>query len=38
MPADALSALPVSGYGLDDIIAAQEAVEKGAVGKVLVRP
>jgi NADPH2:quinone reductase len=36
--ADALSALPVSEYGLDDIVAAQEAVEKGAVGKVLVRP
>lgn len=36
--ADALSALPVSDYGLDEIIAAQEAVEKGAVGKVLVRP
>lgn len=35
---NALSALPISGYGLDDIIAAQEAVENGAVGKVLVRP
>lgn len=36
--ADALSELPVSEYGLSDVVAAQEAVEKGAVGKVLVRP
>lgn len=36
--ADALSALPVSDYELNDVVAAQVAVEKGAVGKVLVRP
>ncbi|MBW0105375.1 NADPH:quinone reductase [Pseudonocardia sp. KRD291] len=36
--ADALSALPVSEYELDDVVAAQVAVEKGAIGKVLVRP
>lgn len=36
--AGALSALPVSDYDLSDIAAAQSAVEKGAVGKVLVRP
>ncbi|GAA0937706.1 NADPH:quinone reductase [Pseudonocardia zijingensis] len=36
--ADALSALPFSDYGLSDVVAAQEAVEKGAIGKVLVRP
>ncbi|MFI7449754.1 NADPH:quinone reductase [Nonomuraea sp. NPDC049714] len=36
--ADALSALPISNYELSDIVAAQLAVEKGAVGKVLVRP
>jgi NADPH:quinone reductase len=36
--ADALSALPVTDYDLSDVVAAQEAVEKGAVGKVLVRP
>jgi NADPH2:quinone reductase len=36
--ADALSALPISDYDLSDVIAAQEAVEKGAIGKVLVRP
>jgi NADPH2:quinone reductase len=36
--ADALSALPVSDFGLSDVVAAQEAVEKGAIGKVLVRP
>lgn len=36
--ADALSALPVADYDLDDVVAAQVAVEKGAIGKVLVRP
>lgn len=34
----ALSPLPVARYGLDDIVAAHEAVENGAVGKVLVVP
>jgi NADPH:quinone reductase len=36
--ANALSALPVLDYELRGIVAAQLAVEKGAVGKVLVRP
>jgi NADPH2:quinone reductase len=36
--ADALSALPVTDFELSDVAAAQEAVEKGAIGKVLVRP
>ena len=34
----ALTELPVHRYGLDDIVAAQDAVESGAVGKVLVVP
>ncbi|MGD0373927.1 MAG: NADPH:quinone reductase [Streptosporangiaceae bacterium] len=34
----ALSELPVTRFGLDDIAAAQEAVEAGVVGKVLVIP
>ena len=32
----ALSELPVHRFGLDDIVAAQDAVQHGAVGKVLV--
>jgi NADPH2:quinone reductase len=36
--AGALSELPVHKYRLDDIIAAQDAVQAGAVGKVLVVP
>jgi NADPH2:quinone reductase len=38
LEAGALSALPVTRYALDDIVAAHEAVEGGAVGKVLVIP
>ena len=34
----ALSPLPITRYGLDDIVAAHEAVENGAVGKVVVVP
>jgi NADPH2:quinone reductase len=34
----ALSELPVHRYRLDDIVAAQDAVQAGAVGKVLVVP
>jgi len=34
----ALTELPVHRYALDDIVAAQDAVEAGAVGKVLVVP
>ncbi len=34
----AASALPVTRYALDDVVAAQEAVENGAVGKVVVVP
>lgn len=34
----ALSPLPVTRYGLDEIVAAHEAVENGAVGKVVVVP
>lgn len=34
----ALSPLPVHRYSLDDVVAAQEAVEGGATGKVLVTP
>ncbi len=34
----ALTELPVTRFGLDDIVAAQDAVEAGAVGKVLVIP
>ncbi|MDD7966224.1 NADPH:quinone reductase [Actinomycetospora lemnae] len=36
--AGALSPLPVTRYALDDIVAAHEAVENGAVGKVVVVP
>lgn len=36
--AGALSPLPVRRFGLEDVVAAQEAVESGAVGKVLVTP
>ena len=32
----ALSELPVHRYGLDDVVAAQDAVQAGAVGKVVV--
>jgi NADPH:quinone reductase len=34
----ALTELPVTRFGLDEIVAAQDAVEAGAVGKVLVIP
>jgi NADPH:quinone reductase len=34
----ALTELPVTRFSLDDIVAAHEAVERGAVGKVLVIP
>jgi NADPH:quinone reductase len=34
----ALSPLPVTRYGLDDVVAAHEAVENGAVGKVVLVP
>jgi NADPH2:quinone reductase len=34
----ALTELPVTRFGLDEIAAAHEAVEGGAVGKVLVMP
>jgi NADPH2:quinone reductase len=34
----ALSELPVHRFGLDDIVAAQDAVQHGAIGKVLVTP
>jgi NADPH:quinone reductase-like Zn-dependent oxidoreductase/uncharacterized BrkB/YihY/UPF0761 family membrane protein len=36
--AGALTPLPVSPFGLDDVVAAQEAVENGAVGKVMLVP
>jgi NADPH2:quinone reductase len=36
--AGALTELPVHRFGLDEIIAAQEAVERGVTGKVLVIP
>ena len=36
--AGSLSALPVTRYGLDDVVAAHEAVENGAVGKVVLVP
>ncbi|PVZ10820.1 NADPH:quinone reductase [Actinomycetospora cinnamomea] len=36
--AGALSPLPVTRYGLDDVVAAHEAVENGAVGKVVLVP
>lgn len=38
LEAGALSALPVHRFGLDEIAAAQDAVQAGAVGKVLVLP
>jgi NADPH2:quinone reductase len=34
----ALTELPVHRFGLDDVVAAQNAVQRGAVGKVLVVP
>jgi len=34
----ALTELPVHKFALDDIAAAQDAVQAGAVGKVLVTP
>jgi NADPH:quinone reductase len=34
----ALTELPVHAFGLDDIVAAQDAVQNGAIGKVLVTP
>jgi NADPH:quinone reductase len=36
--AGALSALPVTAYGLEDVVAAHQAVEGGAVGKVVLTP
>jgi NADPH2:quinone reductase len=36
--AGALSPLPITRYSLDDVVAAQEAVENGAVGKVMLVP
>ena len=36
--AGALSELPVHKYPLDDVVAAQDAVQAAAVGKVLVVP
>jgi NADPH2:quinone reductase len=36
--AGALTPLPISSFGLDDVVAAQEAVENGAVGKVMLVP
>jgi NADPH2:quinone reductase len=36
--AGALSPLPITRYPLDDVVAAQEAVENGAVGKVMLVP
>ncbi|MCD2193199.1 NADPH:quinone reductase [Actinomycetospora endophytica] len=36
--AGALTPLPASTFGLDDVVAAQEAVENGAVGKVMLVP
>jgi NADPH:quinone reductase len=36
LEAGALTQLPVHRFGLDDIVAAQDAVQHGAVGKVLV--
>jgi len=38
LTAGALTELPVHKFGLDDIAAAQDAVQGGAVGKVLVAP
>jgi NADPH2:quinone reductase len=34
----ALRPLPVTRYALDDVVAAQDAVQAGAVGKVLLTP
>jgi NADPH:quinone reductase len=34
----ALTELPTHRYDLDDVVAAQDAVEAGAVGKVVVVP
>jgi NADPH:quinone reductase len=36
--ARSLSPLPMTSFGLDDVVAAQEAVENGAVGKVMLVP
>jgi NADPH2:quinone reductase len=36
--ADALTGLPVHHFPLDEIVAAQEAAEAGALGKVIVVP
>ena len=36
--AGALSPLPIASYSLDEVVAAQEAVENGAVGKVVLTP
>jgi NADPH:quinone reductase len=38
LAAGALTELPVTRFGLEDVAAAQQAVESGAVGKVLVIP
>jgi len=38
LTAGALTELPVHKYGLDDVAAAQDAVQAGAIGKVLVAP
>ena len=38
LTAGALSALPVTRYALDDVVAAHQAVENGAVGKVVLTP
>ena len=38
LAAGALTELPVTRFGLEDVAAAQDAVEAGAVGKVLVIP
>ncbi len=38
LAAGALSSLPVHEFSLDDVAAAQDAVEQGAIGKVVVRP
>lgn len=38
LSAGALSELPLHEFGLDEVAAAQDAVEHGAVGKVVIRP
>jgi NADPH:quinone reductase len=38
LEAGALTALPVTRFPLDQVVQAQQAVESGAVGKVLVVP